>query len=50
MAVVTERARFCEPVPHDLVQVVQAENADTVQCTAQVCALQLRVSSRYGHA
>jgi hypothetical protein len=42
VTVVTERLRFCAPVPHDLVQVVQAENADTEQCTAQVCSLQLR--------
>ena len=27
-----------------LVQVVQAENADTVQCVAQLCWLQLRLS------
>jgi hypothetical protein len=40
----------CEPVPHDLVHVDQAENAEVAQCTAQVCALQLRVSSRYGQA
>ena len=45
---VMERLRFCEPVPHDLVHVDQAENAEVAQCTAQVCALQLRVSSRYG--
>jgi len=27
-----ERVRVCEPVPHDLVQVVQAENALAWQC------------------
>ena len=46
----TERLRFCEPpAPHDLVQVDHAANDDTTQCTAHACALQPRVSSRYGH-
>ena len=43
------RLRFCEPVPHDLVQVDQAPKAEVAQSTAHAAALQLRVSSRYGH-
>ena len=46
---VKERLRFCEPVPHDLVQVDQAEKAPTLPSVAQACWLQLRVSARYGH-
>ena len=47
---VMERLRDCAPVPHDLVHEDHALNADTTQCTAHACALQLRVSSRYGQA
>jgi hypothetical protein len=46
----TERLRCCVPVAHVLVQVDHAENALTVQCTAQYPMPQLRVSLRYGHA
>ena len=38
------RAFFCEPVPHDLVQVVHADQAGTAQLTAQAGVLQARVS------
>ena len=38
------RLRFCAPVPHDLVQVDQAEKAGTTQSKMHTCALQLRVS------
>ena len=34
------RLRFCEPVPHDRVQVVQAPNAGTTQSTGQLWVLQ----------
>jgi hypothetical protein len=43
------RLRFCEPVPHDLVQVDQAPKAGTTQSVAHAATLQLRVSARYGH-
>jgi hypothetical protein len=41
-----ERERDCAPVPHDLVQVDQASNADVAQWMAHWCWLQTRVSSR----
>ena len=44
------RLRFCEPVPHDLVQVDHAPNAPTTQSVGQACALQVRVSADCGHA
>jgi hypothetical protein len=47
-ALVTERLRDCAPVPHDLVQVLQLENALVSQWTALACSEQGRVSSRYG--
>ena len=46
---VTERVRCCAPEPHDLVHVVQAFHSETSQSAAHGAALQLRVSSRYGH-
>ena len=33
------RLRFCTPVPHDLVQVDQADQAGTTQSGAHTCAL-----------
>jgi hypothetical protein len=44
------RLRFCEPVPHDLVQVDQAAHAAPTQSTAHACVLQARVSAECGHA
>ena len=44
----TVRLRVCVPVPHDLVQVVQAEKAATTQSTAHAKALQSRVSASAG--
>ena len=43
------RLRFCEPVPHDLVQVDHAPKRLTMQSVAQAASLQTRVSARYGH-
>jgi hypothetical protein len=43
------RLRFCEPVPHDLVQVDHEWNEPIAQFTAHGAALQTRVSARYGH-
>jgi len=43
------RPRLCEPVAHDLEQVVQARHPPMMQSTAQAPSLQLRVSFRYGH-
>jgi hypothetical protein len=44
------RLRFCEPVPHDLVQVNQApEKLATTQLTAQSKELQVLVSELCGH-
>ena len=48
-AVVMERVRCCEPAPHDFVHAVHALYVDTTQSTGHGLALQLRVSSRYGH-
>ena len=48
-AVVMERVRCCEPAPHDFVHVDHALYDDTTQSTGHGLALQLRVSSRYGH-
>ena len=39
------RLRFCEPVPHDLVQVDQAPKEPSTQSVAHGAALQLRVSA-----
>jgi hypothetical protein len=44
------RLRLCEPVPHDLVHTVQAENAEVVQCTGQGPWLHVFVSRECGHA
>jgi hypothetical protein len=44
------RERLWTPVPHDLVQVVQALKAPTPQSTGHAAALQLRVSALCGHA
>ena len=46
----TLRVRDWNPSPHVLVQAPNASNAPTTQSTAHGCALQLRVSARYGHA
>ena len=43
------RLRFCEPAPHDVVQVDHAAKRLTMQYVAQVASLQTRVSARYGH-
>jgi hypothetical protein len=48
--VVTERLRDCEPVPHDLVQVVQAPKAEASQWIGHGPALQARVSALCGQA
>ena len=40
-----ERERDCEPVPHDLVHVVQALKARVTQSAGQACVLQVRVSA-----
>jgi hypothetical protein len=47
---VVERLRFCEPVPHDLVQVDQAPKVGTTQSTGHAWALHARVSAECGHA
>ena len=44
------RLRFCEPVPHDVLHAVQAENVPMTQSAAHGCALQPRVSAACGHA
>jgi hypothetical protein len=44
------RLRFCEPTPHDLVQVDHAPKPATEQSVAQAAALQARVSAECGHA
>jgi hypothetical protein len=46
------RVRDCEPAPHDLVHTDQpaSVNTEKAQSTGQPALLQLRVSSRYGHA
>jgi hypothetical protein len=36
LRVLMARLRACAPLPHDLVQPDQPENAVTVQCTAQL--------------
>jgi hypothetical protein len=46
---VCERERLWLPVPHDLVQVVQAPKLPGTQSSGHAWALQLRVSARYGH-
>ena len=46
----TERARCCEPVPHDRVHVLQAPKADTAQCTGHGPWLHACVSAVCGHA
>ena len=46
----TVRLRDCAPVPHDLVQVDQAPNADTAQCTGHGPWLHRCVSAVLGHA
>jgi hypothetical protein len=43
------RLRFCEPTPHDFVQVDQESKSATTQSREQTCALHVRVSARYGH-
>ena len=43
------RVRFCEPSPHDFVHVDHVPNAPTAQSVEHACALQARVSFRYGH-
>jgi hypothetical protein len=40
----TRRERRCEPLPHDLVQVVQAVQLRVTQFTGQACVLHGRVS------
>jgi phosphohistidine phosphatase SixA len=45
-----ERERDCEPVPHDLVHVVQALKARTVQWIGHGPWLQTCVSSVCGHS
>ena len=44
------RLRFCEPVPHDLVQVDQAIQDPTPQSAAHTWVLHARVSAECGHA
>ena len=44
------RLRFCEPAPHDLVQVDHGPNASGLQLTGHACVLQLRVSAVCGQA
>ena len=44
------RLRFCEPPPHDLVQVDQPLNVPSSQSMAHACMLQSRVSSECGQA
>ena len=43
------RLRDVEPVPHDLVHVLQALNEPTTQFTAHKAVLQARVSAACGH-
>ena len=50
MGSVCARLRFCEPVPHDLVQVDQAAHAAPTQSSTHACVLQARVSAECGHA
>ena len=45
-AVVTLRDLDCDPVPHDLVQVVQAPKVETTQWPAQLCVLHALCSSK----
>ena len=46
----TERLRDCEPAPHDLVHVLHAPKADTLQCSGQGPWLHACVSAVCGHA
>ena len=50
MAVTTLRERDCWPVPHDLVHVPQALNADVTQWIGHGPWLQSLVSALCGHA
>jgi hypothetical protein len=45
----TARVRVWYPVPHELEQPFQAENAETAQSRGQAWALQALDSARYGH-
>ena len=47
---ITERERIVMPVPHDLVQVVNAEKLETRQCVGQCSPLQTCVCDAGGHA
>ena len=49
-AVVTVRARVCEPPPHVCVQAVHSLNEVTTQCTGHACALHWPISDRLGHS
>ena len=44
------RLRLCEPLPHDLVQVVHEPQRLTVPSVGQECLLHARVSAECGHA
>jgi hypothetical protein len=47
---VVERERLCAPMPHDLVQVVEAPKLPITQSAAQACALHERASFLCGQA
>ena len=44
------RVRFCEPAPHDLVQLDHAVQVAMLQSAGHACVLQARVSVECGHA
>ena len=44
------RLRFCDPAPHDLVQLDHAVQVAMLQSAAHACVLQARVSAECGHA
>jgi len=46
---VMERARVCEPPPHDLVHAPQPAHEPTEQSTGHACELQVRDSVRCAH-
>jgi hypothetical protein len=46
----TVRSRYCEPLSHDAVHVVQLPQSSYVQSAGQACVLHERVSSKCGHA
>ena len=50
MGSVWARLRFCEPVPHDLVQVDQAPKPRVTQLAAHSTVLQARVSAVWPEA